>query len=104
MSALGRSKDIERQRSFLREDCTRVIGRPFKDFLCPILLTDEPVPLCMGHIINKACPNSFGGRIVQRADLDSFYGALAESDFTANIQARSMGGPEEALRDPTLRK
>jgi len=58
----------------------------------------------MGHIINEACPNSFNGCVVQRSDVDGFYGSLVESDFTTNIQARSMGGPEKALRDPAMRK
>jgi hypothetical protein len=104
MSDHKHSEEVERQLPFLREECTRVIGRPFKHFLCPILLKDEPVPLCMGHIINEACPNSFNGCVVQRADVDGFYGSLVESAFTTNIQARSMGGTEKALRDPAMRK
>jgi hypothetical protein len=98
------SEEVERQLPSLREDCRRVIGTPFKHFLCPILLEDEPVPLCMGHIINEACPNSFSGCVVQRSDIDGFYGSLVESDFTTNIQARSVGGLEKALRDPAMRK
>ena len=104
MSEHKHSEKVERQLPILREDCTRVIGQPFKHFLCPILLDDEPVPLCLGHIINEACPNSFNGCVVQRSDVDGFYGSLVESDFTSNIQARSMGGPEKALRDSALRK
>ncbi len=87
----------------LREDYARVVGRPFKYFFCPLLLVDEAVPLCMGHIINQACPKSFRGRVPQRADVDRFYGRTFESDFTGNVQARSMN-PREAILDPTICK
>jgi hypothetical protein len=57
----------------------------------------------MGHIVNEACPNSFKGRVVQREDVDNFYGQFVEAKFTSNVQARSMS-LAEALRDPKMSK
>jgi hypothetical protein len=94
---------IEHYLEELRNDYASVMGKPFQHFYCPILLVDEMVPLCMGHIINEACPNSFGGRIPQRADVDQFYGRTFESEFTGNVQARSMS-PSGALRDSQIYK
>src|SRR5882724_3720531 len=92
------SDKIEHNLNAMREDYARVVSKAFEHFFCPTLLEDKPVPLCMGHIINEACPNSFRGRVVQRADVDRFYGWAFESDFTGNVQARSMS-PRDALLD-----
>jgi hypothetical protein len=78
-------------------------GRRFVGFYCPILLAEEDVPLCMGHIVNASVPNSFRGRIPQRQDVDQFYGAFFEADFTGKVVARSMG-LEKAINDPKMRK
>jgi hypothetical protein len=87
----------------LREDYARVAGKRFEHFFCPMLLEDKPVPLCMGHIISEACPNSFRGRVPQRADVDNFYGSFVEAEFTTNVQARSMS-LNDALLDPFISK
>src|SRR5262249_10767782 len=97
------SSTVEHHLKALREDYERVEGRPFEHFYCPILGVDERAPLCMGHIVNEACPDSYRGRVVQREDVDNFYGALAEAEFTTLVQARSMD-PRDVLCDPILRK
>jgi hypothetical protein len=98
-----RSEPIESQLKALREDYANVTGIPFEHFYCPILFEDAPAPLCMGHIVNESCPNSFRGRVVQRADVDNFFGSLAEADFTSLIQAQSMHR-NDVLYHPTLSK
>jgi hypothetical protein len=97
------SHRIEENLKVLREDYARVEGKSFDHFFCPILFKDEDVPLCMGHIVNEAIPNSFGGCVVQRQDVDNWYGALAEADFVNHIQIRSMN-PDEILGDPSSRR
>jgi hypothetical protein len=97
------SRRIEENLKGLRAEYASLEGKPFNHFFCPILLQDEEVPLCMGHIVNDAIPNSFGGCIVQRKDVDNWYGALAEADFTTHIQARSMT-PDAILRDSSMRR
>jgi hypothetical protein len=55
-------------------------GNPFKCFYCPILQTDEETELCMGHIVNKSIPNSCRKCVVQRKDVDGFYGVVVEAE------------------------
>jgi hypothetical protein len=98
-----RSERVQRRLLSLQADFMSVTGRPFEHFYCPIMLEDRDVPLCMGHIINGACPNSFKGCVVQRQDVDNFFGTFAEAAFTTNVQARSMKSGE-ALHDPELVK
>ncbi len=87
----------------LRVDYERVKGRPFDYFYCPILFQDEDVPLCEGHIVNVAFPNSSRNWTVQRKDVDNFYGANFESDFIA-ILYKENGSPSKILADRTLSK
>lgn len=87
----------------LREDYQSVEGQPFQHFFCPILQKDEFTRLCMGHIINEAIPNSYRGRIVQREDVDNYFGSRFEADFTSLAQARSMA-PIDILVDPKMSK
>jgi hypothetical protein len=80
-----------------------VTGKSFNYFFCPILHVDQQAELCMGHVINDACPDSFGGRVVQRKDVDSWYGRVFEADFTGRVRQLTMG-LEKALKDPRMRR
>lgn len=60
----------------------------FEHFYCPILLRDENVELCRGHIVNKAIPNCCRKTVIQRKDIDGFYGSLLESHFATAIKAK----------------
>jgi hypothetical protein len=55
--------------------------REFSSFFCPILYRDEATDLCLGHVINEAFTSSDRTRVLQRADVDNFFGAKFESDF-----------------------
>jgi hypothetical protein len=57
-----------------RRDFASVEGKSFKHFHCPILHIDEQYDLQRGHIINEAFKGSPGSWVVQRTDVDSFYG------------------------------
>ena len=63
-------------------------SRKARDFYCPILQVEEPAELCKGHIVSK----SVGGRtwVVQRKDVDNFYGTFAEAGFGHGVKLRSM--------------
>lgn len=99
----GHSSDVAKRLPSHQDDFTWVTGKPFSHFFCPILHEDEQTELCMGHVINEACPDSFGGRVVQRKDVDSWYGRVFEADFTARVRLSTMG-LEKAIQDPQLRK
>lgn len=62
----------------LREDFASVTGKPFRHFYCPILHTDEDVPLMGGHVV----PESLGGktRVLQREDVDQGFGSFFEAE------------------------
>lgn len=64
-----------------RRDYERFCGKPFKHFYCPILHVDEAAELQRGHVVNECFEGSPGIWVVQRKDVDSFYGSNFESDF-----------------------
>ena len=97
------AKALERQLNRMNEDYTSVVGKPFKHFYCPILCIDDQAELCMGHVVNESFPNSSGTCVVQRKDVDSFYGAVAESDFATLVQAQAAT-PKQVMSDPELSK
>src|SRR5262249_32710497 len=101
MTDIQYSEEIERQLAKLRADHANVEGHPFENFLCPMLLRDERVPLCLGHIINEALPNSYRGTVVQRQDVDNFYGSHFEAEFTSRFQLMKMD-PSDALANPDM--
>jgi len=92
--------DFQRRLEELRSDFTR-FGTPFLHFYCPILFRDEQVALCRGHIVNDSFPDSARKWIVQREDVDNFYGHAFEGDFV-NIQYREKSMTDTVLTDPRL--
>jgi hypothetical protein len=76
-----KNRSLEEWRQFLKEDFLRVTGLECQHFFCPILLRDEDVPLCLGHVVNQAFGLESEKRVAQRADVDNFYGMAFEADF-----------------------
>ena len=97
------AKNIQSRLAQLRADYNQLRGSPFSYFYCPILFKDEDVPLCEGHIINRAFPNSARNWVVQRQDVDNFYGSMFESDF-ATVQYRGEQILGNAITDKELSK
>ena len=77
-----RLRDLKR--SFRNPSATR----SKREFYCPILEVNEPAELCRGHIV----PKSVHGRswVVQRKDVDNFFGTFAEAGFGHGVKLRSM--------------
>ena len=97
------NKNIESRLAQLRADYSQLRGSPFSYFYCPILFKDEDVPLCEGHIINRAFPDSVRNWVVQRQDVDNFYGSIFESDFeTLQYKGAQIAG--SAIIDKELSK
>jgi hypothetical protein len=71
-----------------KEDFTRITGKPFQHFFCPILGTDEAAGLCMAHVVNEALGHSSKAQVVQRQDVDNWFGSVTEADFQTVIRAR----------------
>ena len=70
-------------------------SRKAKDFHCPILQRAEAAILCKGHIVSK----SVHGRrwVVQRKDIDNFYGSFAEAGFIHGVRLRSKPTFDDAV-------
>ena len=62
-------------------------GKPVR-FLCPILMREELTTLSRGHII----PKSTGGKgtVLQRQDVDSFYGSFVQADFSHGVNVQGL--------------
>ncbi len=99
--------EVQRRLESYRRDYEGITGHPFSHFFCPILAVDEPIEepaqLIMGHIINKAFEGASRARVVQRSDVDNFYGANFEADFEV-LQYRGNFSPLEILADKNLGK
>jgi hypothetical protein len=80
-------------------DYAAVVGKPFAHFYCPILRKDEETELCLGHVISKKFVSSNAAKVVQRKDVDNFFGTVAEADFTSWVEDHNKSLPE-LFRDP----
>lgn len=78
----------------LGRDFARIAGVPFRHFFCPILYRDESAALCLGHIVNAALTRSDKYRVVQRTDVDCFYGSVCESEFVRTHGRAFAGSPD----------
>jgi hypothetical protein len=103
MSPDADQSTIEKRLESLRQDYQSVEGKFFNHFFCPILFKDEPAELCMGHIINRQIADSSRRCVVQRKDVDSFFGKTFECDFVTLAQA-STKNVHDVVFDPKLNK
>lgn len=85
----------------LRRSYSETMGYPFRHFFCPILWRDDPVALCEGHVINEAFPGSDRSTVLQRKDVDNFFGTHFEADFVL-LKDRGQHTAAEILTDPQL--
>jgi hypothetical protein len=99
------TEDVQKQRqlAYLRKDFASATGTPFTDFYCPILLRDEPTELCLGHIVNDKIEDASSKRVLQRKDVDGFYGTMFETDFVTMFRARNAK-PNEILANFELNR
>src|SRR4051794_29792952 len=95
--------EVKRALPRLRDDYAALEGRPFRHFFCPMLLKDEEEGLCMGHVVPQSFPDSCRARVVQRADVDNFYGRVAEADF-ATLPDLRRRGLQGVISDRSLRR
>src|SRR5262249_47096672 len=78
----------EEQLSRLNADYTAVAGKPVQRFVCPITLIDEPgAALCDGHILNASIKTAARKTVVQRLDVDNYFGTALEPELVAFLNA-----------------
>ncbi|MHC4248516.1 MAG: hypothetical protein ACYS9X_05245 [Planctomycetota bacterium] len=82
----------------LNSDYLKVTGKPPARFVCPITLHDDPdAVLCDGHILNQAIIQASRVSVVQRKDVDNYYGHAVEAELVAFLNTR-LSSPAELLR------
>ncbi len=101
--AVNSAEKRERAREWLRKDYERETGQPFQHFFCPVLFTDEEVELCLGHIVCDSIPNSCKSTVLQRKNVDGFYGTLLENHFATVVKANKPS-LSDILTNPKLRR
>jgi hypothetical protein len=89
--------------SELQADYSVNTGKRFEHFFCPILFSDADTTLCKGHIVNEAFRDSARAWVVQRSDVDNFFGSRFEADFTVLQTARGTHAAE-VLTNKKLRR
>ncbi len=84
------------------EDYRRATGgESFEHFLCPVTNRDEPGDLCLGHVVPEGLGKSSNVKVLQRADVDNFYGSVVEADMITAVTARTRTTADLIL-DPKL--
>jgi hypothetical protein len=73
---------------------TAVTGKPVRRFVCPITLQDDDAELCDGHILNKGIAKARRSTVIQRKDVDGYFGQTIESDLV-----RFLNVPVSSLLD-----
>ncbi len=97
------NSEVEERLSAYRDDFEREMGYPFEHFYCPILQVDEDVELQKGHIVNHAFERSARAWVVQRCDVDSFFGTKFEADFV-KLQDMQKVTLADLFVDPRLNR
>jgi hypothetical protein len=92
-----------RELESLRDSFTSEMGSPFQHFFCPTLWVDEPAELCRGHIVNDAFGHSSQVHVLQRKDVDNFYGSMVENDVVNLVRYRGKS-LADCFVDPVLQK
>jgi hypothetical protein len=85
---------LERRRQALAREYEELYGQPVSHFFCPLMQTDKPGELCKAHVINKSIKGTGNKWVVQRQDIDNFYGEKFEGEFVdfVHISEQGLGG------------
>lgn len=97
-------ESIESQLPGFRSDYELFAGSPCNYFVCPILGIDETTDLCLGHVINEKLPNCSRRSVLQRKDVDGFYGSVVEKHFVAATLADNPTAHDVVMSDKLSRQ
>jgi hypothetical protein len=71
-----------RQLDYLNTDYSTQTGITVQKFVCPITLDDDPnAALCDGHILNQGIKKASRATVIQRKDVDNYFGHTIEPDL-----------------------
>lgn len=99
------SEKMYREIKRLNADYTALTGKVVKKFVCPITLEDDPsADLCNGHILNQGIKSASRQTIVQRKDIDNYFGHTLEPDLIKflNIAEFTPGELARQSQDMTI--
>ena len=83
------------QLSYLNNDYHALTGRVVRNFVCPITLLDEPnAELCDGHVLNRGIKQASKATVIQRKDIDNYFGATIEPDLIQWLNIPVLTGGE----------
>jgi len=82
----------------LNKDYLNLKGTRVSYFVCPVTLLDEPAELCNGHILNGAIKKASRAKIIQRKDIDNYFGKTIEPDLVEWLNLPTLS------RDQLFRK
>jgi len=87
----------EEQLSRLNANYSALTGRAVNGFVCPItLLDDAHTELCNGHVLNKGIKKASRATIIQRKDVDNYFGQTIEPDLVTWLNS-SVTTPQELV-------
>jgi hypothetical protein len=82
----------------LNADYRALTGKPVENFVCPVTLEDNPtVELCDGHILNRSIKKASRRAVVQRKDVDNYFGHTIEPDLVKYLNI-PISTPHELMR------
>src|SRR5690348_16595378 len=80
------SESRTRNIDWLQADYARMNGAPFQHFFCPMLMEDERTEWILGHVVNEKFKDVPEFTVIQRKDIDSWYGSMFEADFVTLVR------------------
>src|SRR5438094_801569 len=82
---------------WINRDYEEVTGKAVRKFVCPITLLDDPdVELCNGHVLNDGIKTASNATVVQRKDVDTYFGGVIEPDLIQLLNL-IVSNPEDLL-------
>jgi hypothetical protein len=82
----------------LNQNYETVTSKKVQHFVCPITLKDDPgAELCNGHILNGAIDKASRATVIQRKDVDGYFGETIEPDLIRLLNM-SVATPQELFR------
>jgi len=88
----------KKQLSNLNSDYESFKGGMVKKFVCPITLLDDPdAELCDGHVLNKSIGKASSAKVIQRKDVDNYFGHSIEPELVKMLNI-PISKPLEIMR------
>ena len=87
-----------RQLAYLNTDYSAQTGIIVQEFVCPITLDDDSnAELCDGHILNQGIRKASRATVIQRKDIDNYFGHTIEPDLVKMLNIR-VSTKQELIR------